>query len=69
MRHYLTGPKFIEHIAPMIGVESDSVRRVIIDAAIGSIVLVYVELIGDTRLYNISADMMAGVQVKTGGEE
>ena len=44
---------FFEKIAPILGLESQAVRRVIIDLQVGHAVKVYVEMYGDDRLFNI----------------
>ena len=53
MPNFIWSEALIEKLAPIIGVEYDNIHRVVIDLECGDVPIVYVQLIGDSRLLEI----------------
>jgi len=53
---YLRGGDFLLHIAPFIGIDANTVQKVIIEASYDDIVHVYVKLLGTDRLLEVKMD-------------
>lgn len=47
---------FILKVAKIIEIDSNRIRRIVIDAKFNQIVLVYVEMVGDERMLDIKMD-------------
>ena len=52
----IRGMEFGKEVASKLGLEN--ARRIIIDIGLDDVVMIYAELIGDERLYNISLNKL-----------
>lgn len=59
----LTGKEFSFSLCAALGLDPKLTRRIVLDVAADSLVIAYVELIGDKRLLNIS-QTLNGVDFK-----
>jgi hypothetical protein len=64
----ILGAALIEQLAPLLGVEVDMVRRIVLDASCDDVVLAYVELAGSTKLLDVKWGE-AGIQVQVVDEK
>ena len=53
---YIQGKEFGKEVSKKLGLEN--ARRIIIDCQLDGAVIIYTELIGDERLYNINMDKL-----------
>ena len=53
---YIQGKEFGKEVSKKLGLEN--ARRIIIDCQLDGAVIIYAELIGDERLYNINMDKL-----------
>lgn len=59
----ITGAKFVQQWAEALGIDPSECRRVVIDASVNNVLLVYVEKIGTTRLLDIQPPNPGSVQL------
>ena len=55
--------EFMKLLCPALGIEYKRLRRIVLDMSYDSIITAYVELIGDSRLLELSQSL-EGVEIK-----
>jgi hypothetical protein len=62
MSKIVPGNNFIDMAAQALGIEARLVRRIVVDAQIGDVLIVHVELYGDEDMLNV-AQTLEGVKI------
>lgn len=50
----MTGAEFIDLVRHVLGLDGAKLRRIVIDAHFQNVLIVYVEMLGDTRMLEIT---------------
>ena len=50
----ITGGALLKALAPVVGFDVSVIRRIVLDVRLDDVIVVYVELLGDSRLVEIN---------------
>ncbi len=61
----ITADMLIEKLMPLLGLDSTAkVHRLIVDCTVHELVVIYVELYGDTRLLELDVNDLGGADIR-----